>query len=519
MSHRGILDARLERRTGQALAAVAGLGFLLRAWPFLHFGAWRVPVDYDDGVYFSAAALLTQGLLPYRDFVFVHPPGLLLFLAPLASLAEKLDPAQVFSAARWLLAAVGGLNVYLAGRVGHRAAGPLAGLAAAVFYAAYPEAIIQERGPYLEPVLNLCCLGAAAVWLSPRTERSWRWAFGAGALLGLAFSVKVWALLWGAASLASLPRGRALKSLSALAGGAALAAAVVLSPFLLAAPVAMVEQTVLFHAWRPPDGLVGTWARLEAIGRQHVVITALALFGMGMGFWRHRLHGSAGGRHLRFFTAVFWLVAGAFLAARAYWSEYNSHLAPAETALAGLGAAELLGLIAPLHRRAPILAGLMLLASPLHSLRHCLRQARNRDDAMIALGAAVRRLVPKEACLLAFEPIWGLTGGRLPSQRPGVPPLVDSYGTMLLASMKEDGRRFPHATEALHTEAAQRRIREILPGCGFLAMGWRGHWQLTEESKAWLSSHYVQRHPLPGEEAVDIWEEAGRSGSAPHGGR
>ena len=36
------------------------------------------PMDYDEGVYSSAAPLLLRGDLPYRDFIFVHPPGSLL---------------------------------------------------------------------------------------------------------------------------------------------------------------------------------------------------------------------------------------------------------------------------------------------------------------------------------------------------------------------------------------------------------------------------------------------------------
>src|SRR5262245_66195881 len=78
-----------ERCTMLVVGVLAVLGWLLRVWPFLSFGnLWHVPVDYDDGVYFSAAALLAQGILPYRDFTFVHPPGIALFYLPVTLLAD-----------------------------------------------------------------------------------------------------------------------------------------------------------------------------------------------------------------------------------------------------------------------------------------------------------------------------------------------------------------------------------------------------------------------------------------------
>jgi hypothetical protein len=121
-----------SRQFAWGLAAVALAGWLLRASPLAgEGGAWAVGVDYDEGVYFSAASLLLKGLLPYRDFVFVHPPAFLLGLAPVAALAGKLSLASAFSTARWVATLVGAANVALSGLLGRRVAGPLAGLVAA----------------------------------------------------------------------------------------------------------------------------------------------------------------------------------------------------------------------------------------------------------------------------------------------------------------------------------------------------------------------------------------------------
>ena len=59
---------------------IALLAFLARLLPTLHGGGLGGIDDYDEGVYFAGAQALTAGRLPYRDFVLLHPPGILLLL-------------------------------------------------------------------------------------------------------------------------------------------------------------------------------------------------------------------------------------------------------------------------------------------------------------------------------------------------------------------------------------------------------------------------------------------------------
>ncbi|HZI02713.1 MAG TPA: hypothetical protein VEZ71_01760, partial [Archangium sp.] len=159
-------DGAQNRRWWWVLAVMAVGAWVLRVLPFFNrHGAFGYPVDYDEGVYFTASALLFQGVLPYRDFIFVHPPGSLLLWSPAAALASGWDAATCFVLARWLAAGVGALNVFLVGRLALRAWGPGAGVVAALVYATYPELVGVERGPFLEPVLNLACLAMANVWL------------------------------------------------------------------------------------------------------------------------------------------------------------------------------------------------------------------------------------------------------------------------------------------------------------------------------------------------------------------
>ena len=57
-------------------------------------------LGYDDGVYFSATLGWLHGLIPYRDFILVHPPGILLVLSPFAWLASHTTDEIGFIASR-----------------------------------------------------------------------------------------------------------------------------------------------------------------------------------------------------------------------------------------------------------------------------------------------------------------------------------------------------------------------------------------------------------------------------------
>src|SRR6266852_2599793 len=194
---RALTASSAHARTGWAVLAIAAIGWLLRASPLIQAGAFGYPIDYDEGVYFASSALLLKGVLPYRDFVFAHPPGLLYFLSPVAWLGTVRDPAFGFAAARWLATLIGCANILLVGRLAMRWAGPVAAIVAAAVYATHPEAVPIERGPFLEPVLNLCCLALASVWLEGKREHRLGWrALASGALCGLAASVKVLGAAW-----------------------------------------------------------------------------------------------------------------------------------------------------------------------------------------------------------------------------------------------------------------------------------------------------------------------------------
>ncbi|HEV2718539.1 MAG TPA: hypothetical protein VG323_00860 [Thermoanaerobaculia bacterium] len=443
-----------------ALLAIALGGLALRIAPLLRAGgplAWVV--DYDEGVYFSASAMLFRGVLPYRDFVFVHPPGILYLLGI----------APSFAAMRIIATFIGAISTFLVGRITLRAAGLPAAIAAAALYATYPEAVTAERGPFLEMALNLACLAGAAAWLRGKP-------FLAGLALGAACAVKVFGGVWIVAALVSGPRrGRLL-------GGAVVAGVVLVAPLFFVAPHAFIEQTLLFHATRPPDGIVARAARLpEIFAGGHVVATILAAVGLLSVL---RLPAA------RFFAVATILTAASFVVSASYWSQYNAHLAASECVLAGIGAAALL-------RFRGAIAVTLLLATP--SLRQCILASRGRAPELPAVAAMIRELVPPNAPLFTFEPQWALAAGRLPM-------IADTYGTMLLDATR-GGAKFPDTATAFQSPGPQTQVRARLAASRFAILGWRGKWQMNAESRAWFASQFVCDTPAAGD--LCLWEKAG----------
>lgn len=506
-------DGALHRRFSWALAVIAVGAWVLRVLPFFNrHGAFGYPVDYDEGVYFTASALLFQGLLPYRDFIFVHPPGSLLLWSPAAALTSGLDAATCFVLARWLAACAGALNVFLVGRLALRAWGPMAGVVAALVYATYPELVGVERGPFLEPVLNLACLAMAHLWLDApgdgRGSRRWLWA---GVLGGLAISVKVLGGIWLAAALLSRsPRSawRAQLGLALVAGATVL---LLVGPFVAASPSRFLEDVFLFQSLRPGDGELDRLARLrDILHERRLVGLGLALLGLRVAAVRSFRASTPSRPAERLFAVAYAVTVAAFLASPSYWSQYNAHLAASEAVLAGLGASALHSALhgwlssrgATWARAVPVLLAVAVLLAPARHLREGLRQ---RAPDLPALGRYLRQSVPADAPVCAFEPAWGLTGGRLPPRLPGAPLVVDSYALMLQDAL-DSGEHFASTQAAFSASASQHDIRPLLERCRYVVLGWRGAWQLSADSQQWFREHFVRRFPAEGQGGPDVWE-------------
>jgi alpha-1,2-mannosyltransferase len=110
--------------------------------------------EYDDGPYFGSAVRLTQGILPYRDFVLVQPPGITLLMLPAAVLAKVTGTATGTAAGRVRTALAGVAAVPVMGRlVRHR--GAFATLVACGVLAVFPDSVAAAHTVLVEPWLAL----------------------------------------------------------------------------------------------------------------------------------------------------------------------------------------------------------------------------------------------------------------------------------------------------------------------------------------------------------------------------
>ena len=254
-----------DRAVRWALTCAAGLLALVVRWRLVG-GApgLRGYHGYDDGVYFAAAVALVHGRLPYRDFLLLHPPGITLALAPFAALAQWTSDSTGLAAARLAFILVGVVNTVLVARLARRW-GTAAMVVAATLYALSAAAARAEQLTLLEPLGTLTLLAGVSLLLrarNPGSSRWWLWA--GGAVLGLGPAVKIWnvvpvvvVVVWQACSWS--PRS-ALR----VAGAAVASAAVVLLPFALRAPDAMLRLVVLDQLGRARTPGTSA-ARLEGV--------------------------------------------------------------------------------------------------------------------------------------------------------------------------------------------------------------------------------------------------------------
>ena len=91
------------------------LALAVRLYYFTRPGYLLGVTEYDDGSYFGSAVRLVHGVLPYRDFVFVQPPGITLLMTPVALLSKVTGTDTGLAIARILTMLAGAAGTALAG--------------------------------------------------------------------------------------------------------------------------------------------------------------------------------------------------------------------------------------------------------------------------------------------------------------------------------------------------------------------------------------------------------------------
>lgn len=245
---------------------VIGLG--LRGYQLSLPGHLFGITEYDDGVYFGAALRLIGGIVPYKDYVLVQPPGIAVFLSPIALLAKAIGTANGLAVARVFTVAVAGANVALVGFL-VRSRGKIAVTVACGVMAVYPQGIASSQTVLLEPYLNLFCLLALVFCFRSFHFRASRAAILVGGILfGIAGSVKAWAIIPVVvvvilAFVESRASGIGNPFTLIIGIGAGFAAFTV--PFIALAPREFFHQVVAVQLSRVPGQRVGIETRLSDI--------------------------------------------------------------------------------------------------------------------------------------------------------------------------------------------------------------------------------------------------------------
>jgi alpha-1,2-mannosyltransferase len=419
--------AARERSTTRIVAALAAVATALTIYqltrPGLLFG-----VTPDVSVYLGAAVRLVHGAVPYRDFVFVQPPGFVVLGTPFALLSEVTGTRNALAVLRLLTPLLAAADVVMVGRLA-RGHGWAATLVACAVAALFPAELYAIRGPQLEPVvITLCLLGAVLVFAGDAPAGPRRVALG-GVAFGLAVAVKLTALL-PLAVLGLLCSAQLRRRLLPLAGGAVAGFGVPTVPFFLLAPGAFLRDTVATAVGRvPASGRVPLPPRVGDL-------TGFAVFGasdavtLALGIAIALLVALAFALPRRRPTMFEWFVLGssavvgvAQLVPALYYPQYAALMAPFLALTLGVA-------VSRLHEARPgrlplVPVGAALLALLVAQVAHV------SSESVPDVAAAVDAVVPAGACAISDSPVYLFTSDRFQGASPRCPTLTDAEGTTL----------------------------------------------------------------------------------------
>ncbi len=170
--------------------------------------------DYDEFVLLLDGRDYAQGAVPYRDFMFFHPPGMLVLLRAVEPLTALWWPL-----ARGMMLVIDSATAGLVWYLGRRLYGSRGGLAAGLLYALNPLALIAAVRVGQDSLITALGMAGLVLLLS---DRSWKNAILAGACLALALWIKYPAVYFLPVYILVAPRRTAGMALGLALAGAAL---------------------------------------------------------------------------------------------------------------------------------------------------------------------------------------------------------------------------------------------------------------------------------------------------------
>jgi hypothetical protein len=432
------------------IAAVTLLALGLRLFYLTRPGYLLGVTEYDDGSYFGSAVRLVHGMLPYRDFVFVQPPGITLLMTPVALLARVIGTDWGLAVARIATMLAGAAGVALAGLlVRHR--GVLAALIACGVVAVYPDSVAAAHTLLVEPWLVLFCLaGAVAVFDGDQITGSRRRLIWGGAAFGFAGVVEAWAII---PVLIVLALGlRWPRRMAAYLGGVAAGFVIPVLPFAALAPRMFYDSVIVaqvggrINAVRMP-----LWYRLRQMSGfanesqvRHLyvvgviaLIIAFVIVACALALLLARQLPPP----IEWFAfASTAAVVAIFLWPAQFHYHFSGFLAPFVGLSMALPAARAMaavraradGSAAAQSRAGQLLcwtaAGLAAVLLAVGTWSQAAFESKLEPDAPVAMIAAGRQIIPPGACVLADNSAYTIVTNRFLSSVPGCPAIDDGTG-------------------------------------------------------------------------------------------
>lgn len=408
----------------------------------LYHGHLRNFTGGDGGVYYAASLNLIHGILPYRNFVFLQPPAIMIILSPFALLADLTSTRMGFEAARLLVYLVEFANCILLLWI-IRWLSPIR-IAIGLGVMALSVDMLETSGSILlEPFLITFCLGGIAlIFERDKLTLSKKRVFISGLLFGLGGATKAWAIVPVVVLLITVLTSYRENIYQFSSGIVAGFGATVL-PFILLCPRQLFDQVILTQAMRtrePPStigrllDLVGFPGFSQLLFPAFFVTSSAALLLLGFGltmnsqlrrFKRHR-------SPLEKF--VLWTVgtiAAMLLLARPFFFHYPAFLTPFVAILLSIqpyshpttkNTRDQSSLTTPLVITA--ITCLMLATAVLDYYR-----AQDPPPGTDWIAVEFMNYIPSGSCLLAWPVSFALLSNKYTGDSPKCPHVVDWYGT------------------------------------------------------------------------------------------
>ena len=422
------------------------LALAVRLYYFTRPGYLLGVTEYDDGSYFGSAVRLVHGVLPYRDFVFVQPPGITILMTPVALLSKVTGTDAGLGVARILTMLAGAAGTALAGLlVRHR--GTLAALIATGVVAIYADSVASSHTLLVEPwVVLFCLIGAVAVFDGDTFTSSRRRLVWGGVAFGFAGLIEAWAIVPVLILLVLMIRNvrRTLTWLAGVAAGFLLPVA----PFAALAPRSFFHDVITAQIGGREGAIrVPLYFRIRHMAGfanypdlKHTLVLAVAAALAGFVVAATLL---ASGLARKLPPVLDWFAYGttAAIIAMFLWpSQFHYHfsgfLAPFFGLSLALPAARLVAVLRDRTARAPavgrtvavvagVVAAAVLAAGTVSqvSFEHTLLPLAPIDA--MAIG---KKIIPPGACVLADNVAYTITANRFVNSRAGCPTVDDGTG-------------------------------------------------------------------------------------------